>query len=331
MYRLVTKSKQVSLWHHGVKCMSLDTFEKQSGFKVLAMARLGQVEYSIVLYLINCAASKLDEVITTDAEISSLIGYEQNKIRHAIEQLHNRNIIKLKYGTPHANPDIDSLRIGMQFNLNDWHLDFEKDVTHNDAVVFPFRRHDQQNLIVCADEEPNTEQENQTWERVLKAFIEERVLEDDELKYLENSAKTLVETHPVDQVLLMVRHFQKRIPTLSLLASSWQHYQELFESETQKVNFSEARQKHHELENKLRTAATELIKSESYTHLSEEEKTVLDVLVKHRHPRRQLFWAYQTRSRYPNLSDFFNDNSKYMIAVTSSGKVLTKTTGLETP
>jgi len=310
--------------------MSLDTFSKQSGFKVLAMARLGPVEYSIVLYLINCAASKLDEVITTDAELSSLIGYEQDKIRKAIDHLCTRNIIKVKYGTPHANPDIDSLRIGMQFNLNDWQLDFEKDVTHHDAVVFPFRRQGHNQLTICATAKDEKE-ENQTWHRVLKAFIEDIEPSEKEMKFLENAAKTLVDTHPVDQVLLMVRHFHRRIPTLSLLASSWQHYQELFENETQKVDFSEARQKHQELETKLRQAAEALIKSEEYSSFSEEEKTVLEVLIKHRHPRRQLFWAYQTRSRYPSLSSFFEDNAKYMIAVTSSGKVLTKTTGLETP
>jgi len=311
--------------------MSLETFSKQSGFKVLAMARLGPVEYSIVLYLINCAASKLNEVITTDAELSSLIGYEQDKIRKAIDHLCTRNLIKIKYGTPHVNPDIDSLRIGMQFNMNEWQLDFEKDVTHQDAVVFPFRRQGHHNLTICATAKENKEEENQTWKRVLKAFTEDIDPDQEEIKYLENAAKTLVETHPVDQVLLMIRHFHRRIPTLSLLASSWQHYQELFENETQKVNFSEARQKHQELENKLRQSARNLIASEDYTNFSEEEKTVLDVLLKHRHPRRQLFWAYQTRSRYPSLSDFFEDNAKYMIAVTSSGKVLTKTTGLETP
>ena len=36
-------------------------FMKESGFKVLALARLSQCEYSIMLYLLNCAVSGLDQ------------------------------------------------------------------------------------------------------------------------------------------------------------------------------------------------------------------------------------------------------------------------------
>src|SRR5690606_27213219 len=81
-----------------------------------------------------------------------------------------------------------------------------------------------------------------TWDRVVRSFCQGRSLDDHEIEAAEETARILVDTHPVDQVLLMVRHFGHRIPTLSLLASSWQHYQEIFEAETQKVDLMEARQ-----------------------------------------------------------------------------------------
>jgi hypothetical protein len=130
----------------------------------------------------------------------------------------------------------------------------------------------------------------------------------------------LVDTHPVDQILLMLRHFGARIPTLSLLASSWQHYQEIFEDETQKVDMLGARQKHLELDDKVRQQAQALL--ENNAELTEEERTVLNILIRHRHPRRQLFWAYQLRSRYTNLASFFADNVGLMLSVTSSGAVV---------
>ena len=49
---------------------------------------------------------------------------------------------------------------------------------------------------------------------------------------------------------------------------------------------------------------------------------MLNILIRHRHPRRQLFWAYQLRSRYTNLSSFFADNVALMLSVTSSGTVV---------
>lgn len=298
----------------------IDRFAKQSGFKILAMSRLTEIEYSVVLYLINCAVSNLNELITTDAEFSSLIGYGEKEVRVALDHLHSRQFIILRYGTPHANPDKDSVRLSLQFDLSKWRLDFKTDATEKDAVVFPFRRSGQSHLQVVSNNEPKKEGPVATWERVMHTYIRETG--EDLSPELEQAARILVETHPVDQLLLMIRHFKSRIPTLSLLASSWQHFHELFEDETQKVDLLGARQKHVELDEKLRTAAK--LALEKLSDLSEEELTVLDILIKHRHPRRQLFWAFQTRSRYPKLTDFFTQNQYLMLAVTSTGKIITR-------
>lgn len=306
--------------------MSFQTFVFESGLKVLAMARLSECEYSIVFYLLNCAASGLDELITTSRELSSLVGYDEATLQENLSRLSGRNIIRVKRqeNTP-VTPDRPSLRIGIQWEISQWALNFESDITSHDAVVFPFRRGNNLHLIEMPEKSDAIITKVQpTWKRVFNEFAEDRRLEEEELRQAERDSRILVETHPVDQVLLMLRHFQHRIPTLSLLASSWQHYQEVFESETQKVDLMGARQKHLEQDDYLRKIVHSTLEKREELSLSEEEVNVLEILNSHRHPRRQLFWAYQSRSRYPNLKGFFSENSRIMLPVTSNGIVIKK-------
>lgn len=308
---------------------SFKNFVGESGLKVLAMARLNQCEYSVMLYLLNCSASGLEEFITTERELSSLIGYTEREVNEAITTLAARHIIKLRYGDHQsAHNDRQSVRIGPQFDMNSWQLNFDKDVNSSDAIVFPFRRADGAHLVGMngdkIDLPKHVNRSIPTWQRALESFTKNRDLTDIDMRNATASAKVLVDTHPVDQVLLMIRHFGARIPTLSLLASSWQHYQEMFEEENQKVDLMGARQKHNDIDSKVRDSAETLIGRKDELSLTEEEITVLDILVRHRHPRRQLFWAYQTRSRYPNLKNFFESNMDNMLPVTSSGNVIKK-------
>lgn len=304
-------------------------FVKESGFKVLALARLSQCEYSVMLYLLNCVVSGLDQFITTESELASLIGYDDDTLRAAIGELAGKNLIRLHYGDSAAgtDPDNASLRIGLQYDMTKWILAYDVHATSKDAVVFPFRRQTGPSLHVLEGQKRDrnakkNEQEISTAQRVLDSFTQFGALDDDEVAQSEEAARMLVETHPVDQVLLMIRHFGRRIPTLSLLASSWQHYQELFEAETAKVDMGSARQKHEELDQKVRDQAAQVLAKREEIKLTEEEVTVLQILTKHRHPRRQLFWAYQLRSRYPNLGGFFAENVALMLSVTTSGTII---------
>lgn len=300
--------------------VNFEYFIRHSGLKVLAMARLNPCEYSLVLYLLNTSASGLDEVITTEREMASLIGYSERDIREAASKLAERQIINIRVGDGTQPAHRQSLRIGVQYDTKEWALDFDEDVTSHDAIVFPFRRG--QNLQIVETTEPPSDPS--TWERVYHSYTEDRSLSELEKNKARLDAKILVDTHPVDQVLLMLRHFRDRIPTLSLLASSWQHYQEMFEDETQKVDLFGARQKHHELDDRFREAVLQTLERKDELDLSSEEVGVLEILVSHRHPRRQLFWAYQLKGRYPNLKEFFEENSKHMLPVTSSGIVVKK-------
>ena len=310
--------------------MNFTRFVGESGLKVLALAKLESSEYSVMLYLLNCAASQLNEFITNERELASLIGLTEKHLRHAISKLEHKGLIQVKHcETAHPQANRQSIRIGIQPNTKEWLLDFgEEEVDSQDAVVFPFRRGE--NLHLVETDNPmgaaaTIIKSQPTWKRVVNSFKAERSLTEAELHRSESDAKILVETHPVDQVLLMLRHFQDRVPTLSLLASSWQHFQELFEAETQKVDLMGARQKHIELDEKLREAVVETLERKDELGLTSEEVSVLDILYRHRHPRRQLFWAHQTRSRYPNLRLFFQENSRHMLQVTSSGAVVKKT------
>ncbi|SME97185.1 hypothetical protein [Pseudobacteriovorax antillogorgiicola] len=307
--------------------MAFQDFVTESGLKILAMARLSQCEYSVVLYLLNCSVSGLTQLITTEQEFASLIGYDEETLDRAMTNLAERNIISIKYGEYHQPADRRSIRVGMKWDTNEWQLTFDEDVTSQDAIVFPFRR--DSNLTVLPSTEtqtPTIKHPLPTWKRIVEAYLEGRdeELADEAMDKAERDAKILIDTHPVDQVILMLRHFGDRVPTLSLLASSWQHYQSIFEEETEKVNLMEARHKHHELDHRLRDSVDLLLKQKSSLKLNDEEITVLEILYNHRHPRRQLFWAYQTRARYPNLKSFFEDNSFLMLPVTSSGAVVKK-------
>lgn len=313
--------------------MGIQQFFQQSGCKVLAMARLTECEYSIMLYLMNCAISGLDELITTEAELSVLTGHGEEQTRKALANLVTRDIVKIIYGDLTQRPKMQSICIGVQFDMHKWQLDFEKDVTHQDAIVFPFRRQGITNFQVVDGQRHDRDTKNlntkspdaATWERIVDSFARGRELSTDELQKAENSAKTLVDTHPVDQVILLVRHFGMKIPTLSLLASNWQHYLELYENEHQKVDMIDARQKYQELDQKVRDAATTLLEQRQELGYGEEEITVLSILSEHRHPRRQLFWAYQLRSRYPKLSKFFEEMAPMMLPVTSTGSKVKRT------
>jgi hypothetical protein len=305
-------------------------FMHESGFKVLALAKLSECEYSIILYLFNCAVSGLDQIITTQSELASLTGYDDDIVNRSMGSLAAMNIVRVHYGdSAGVDPTNVSMRVYIQYQVSKWVISNEVEQSSHDAVVFPFRRQGQSNLQVLDGEKKDPKlrragEEHSTWKRVYESFANGRELSNEDQDQAMDAARVLVDTHPVDQVLLMIRHFDQRIPTLSLLASSWQHYQEQFEEETQKVDLLGARQKHHELDQKIREQARTLLDDVEKKELGEEEKTVLQILLKHRHPRRQLFWAYQLRSRYPGLSSFFSDNMGLMLSVTTGGIVVKK-------
>jgi hypothetical protein len=301
----------------------VQNFINASGFKVLALARLNPTEYSLTLYLLNCAFSGLNQIVTTDTELASLLGYSEEEVQEALNELVGRQVIRLRYSDKSPYTTHHSLRVGMQYDTSRWALSYKEDATSTDAIVFPFRRQGHQVLTVIeGQKKPEPKVDDSTWQRIATSYFQGRSVDDDEIAATNKAAQILVETHPVDQVLLILRHFGTRVPTLSLLASSWSHYQEVFERETQKIDIMEARQKHQEMDTLIREHAQHFLDLAVENDLNETEINVLNILIKHRHPRRQLFWAYQARSRYENLESFFADNVSLMLKVTTHGSVV---------
>lgn len=305
------------------KQRDVNRFLKEAGLKVLAVAHLSQVQYSLMLYILNTAVSGLDSFVSNESELANLIGYTEEEVEEALRSLALRNLVKIRTGD-HRQKERNSIQITLQYDLSRWEIDVHASSANSqDAVVFPFRRQGVANLRVLDGERQSRQDRTEapTWQRIVDHFMAGQELNPDEHESATKDARVLVETHPVDQILILIRHFGSRIPTLSLLASAWHHFQELFEAETQKVDLLEARSKFHELDEKVRQSATSYLGEHRET-LNADEKTVLEILMGHRHPRRQLFWAYQMRSRYANLNTFFEELASYMLPVTSGGNIV---------
>lgn len=298
--------------------MQLNKFMKDAGFKILALSGLSSPQYSIVLYLINCAASGMDEIPTTYSELSSLVGHEEEVLREALLALVDKNMIHLKTGGSHG----DAFKIQFEFDVHRWIMRPKGTLSPNDALVFPFKPQK------GAGNKPGEKKtkgssEVEPWEVVLKEYKKQQGAKKTvDMLGETKAAHILVKTHPVSQVLIMLRHFEKRVKSLSLLASSWQHYQELYESENHKVDLEDARKKHHALDEQLRSHARKHLSKADHQELSEEEVAVLKVIVHHQHPRRQLYWAYQFHDRYPKLQNFFVENASLMLSVTTHGTIV---------
>lgn len=314
---------------------NIQRFLRESGLKVLAVSRMNSCEYSVVMYLLNAAMTGLENLITTENELSSIIGHSPREVRQAIEELEARHIIKSRYGDGTQAPKFQSLSLGLQWDLSRWKLGLKEVPSHHEAVILPFRRgfpklsvvegkrhddHSDRPLI----HKPHSDED--TTQRIIDAFSRGRDLDEHERKINKQVAEALGAAHPVDQILVMIRHFDHRIPTLSLLASNWDHYVEQYENEHQKLDLFGQRQKQHELDQKVREAAQHALERREQLDLSEEETQVLDLLANHRHPRRQLFWAYQMRIRYPKLNGFFTETHSLMLPITQSGTVVKRPT-----
>ncbi len=303
--------------------MNIQEFLKQSGLKVLAVSGLTDCELSIMLYLLNCSVSGIDEVLTNENELAMMLRQNIKFIQEGLAHLHENEFIRLQYGDISKKPKIQSMRITLQLDVTKWKVQLDDDESSHAAVIYPFKRGGQFTLVdgmKGKNFKPSVPQE--TWQRIYEAFSKDRHTTKEECRANEMASVILADTMPVDQVILLIRHFGERIPSLSLLASSWHHFNELYEQEDQKVDFGEARVKHHELDQKIRDAALEQLTKRKEMSLTDDEVCVLEVLGSHRHPRRQLFWAFQLRTRYPNLSAFFLDTQPLMLPVTTGGNIV---------
>ncbi len=313
---------------------NITRFFRDSGLKVLAISNMSACEYSILLYLLNCAMSGLENLVSNETELGTIIGFSPAEVGQSLDRLTGRQIIKSHYGDGTQSPKLQSVSLGMNWDIGKWKLVTHDEETaprdHHEAIIFPFRRGAPNLLVIDGSRSqppvkhpmPKSGSDIEAWQRILESFTRGRNLDDHEARSNENVARALADAHPIDQILLLVRHFNARIPTLSLMASNWEHYVELYEQEHQRLDLFEVRQKQAELDQKARDAALVLLEKRKDLELSDEETQILELLSSHRHPRRQLFWAYQQRIRYPKLVTFFSDFHDLMLPITQTGQVV---------
>ena len=134
--------------------MKIDEFVRKSGFKVLAMARLSPCEYAVVLYLMNCVASGLEQIICTESDLALLTGHDEATLAAALSSLRNKKIIKSKYvDHKHDNESsLSSLSLKLQLDISQWKLNQVDDYSVQDAIVFPFSRDKKAQLEVLENE-----------------------------------------------------------------------------------------------------------------------------------------------------------------------------------
>lgn len=310
---------------------NLQRFLRESGLKVLAVSNLSSCEYSIIMYLLNSSMTGLENLLTTEHELALVIGYGAREVRQSIDSLESRHLIKSRYGDGSQSPQLQSVSLAMQWDMSKWKLGIKESTSHHEAVILPFRRGMPKLSIVEGKKSDDhldrpiivrVPTDAETTQRILDIFSRGRDLDDHEMQTNLRVAEALTQAHPVDQILVMIRHFEHRIPTLSLLASNWDQYAQQYEDEHQKLDLFGQRQKQIELDQKVREAAQLILDKLDNLELSADEVQVLDLLANHRHPRRQLFWAYQMRIRYPNLVTFFTDTHSLMLPITQNGTIV---------
>jgi hypothetical protein len=293
---------------------------KHSALKALSLAKLTSTEYSIILYLMNCIASGFSKIVLTQKELTNLIDLSEPLVKESLLSLEEKNIIKIRY-VENANPRIEehSFVLGLEMDIRKWKVQSSKYQTVVEAIVYPLSRKNSSHLESIHSAEIDKEDKI---EKVVSTFCKGRTLLEKKKQETRKAASDLIEMYPLEGIVLILEHFSRRIKSLGFLVSSWQHFEELYEQETQQVSFTQAKFKHLEKERILKQNIKKIL--ENSNSLSKDEIEVLNIIANHKHPRRQLFWAYRVKHKYKGLSDFFSENSHLMLAVTTSGHVLKK-------
>ena len=295
----------------------------QSGLRVLAIAKLSQCEYSLVLYLLNCHASGLDQIISTESELSELLHQKESDITTALDALQKKHVIRIKQAATKNLKIIDhSIALSVELDSIKWQLNSEK-TTSNDGAILPLIKYEQSQLELIQTSKDKEKREHKV-NLIIKAFYGDQKISKNVQQVSERAANVLLEHYPIDYILLLLKHFQGRLKNLSLLASSWDHYQDTYAHEAHQVDFRSAKAKHDQEDKNLKNIAKKWLKNRKKYKLNDDEVEVLRVIAHHHYPRRQLFWAYRLKEKYKNLEEFFIINHNKMLPITSSGVIVKK-------
>lgn len=306
--------------------MNLNNFLESGGLKVLAVAKLNSCSYSLVLYLINCIVAKIDEIVSSAAELSILLGVTERQVKLAIDELIESNIIIVskkqsktlvlkmnlnatKWKNLRSTPEPKKRILGDAKNLHSLIpqkrtggklVALSNSLSSDEALLFPKKI--QRNSKNMEQAKPSDEI------KILTAFAKYHGKNFDEQKE-QNFARLLLENHPFEQILSLINFFAKEIPSLSMLVGAWFHYMNKYKEETSEVDDLNAfRKKHEEFDSKIRSLASLELKKiqKEKKKISADEELLLHILIRHEQPRKQLYWALKARDRYPALTTFLD-------------------------
>lgn len=309
--------------------MKLSNFWERGGFKVLAVARLGSCSYSLVLYVLNCFAAGIDEIVSSTVELSILLGVPERQVKLAVEELSESNILSVskkhektlvlkinldpeKWKNLRSSPEPSKRMLGDAKNLhslvpqkkiNSKVKPVKVSLSSEEALIFPKKMETKNNKI--KNENKNLDEEINKILEIFAKYHNNKI----DLKKEANFAKLLLENHPSDQIISLIHFFSKEIPSLSMLVGAWFHYMNKYREETSDVDDLNAfRKKHEVFDEKIRYLATSELKKiqKEKKSISADEELLLHILIRHEHPRKQLYWALKARERYPALKTFLD-------------------------
>ncbi len=309
--------------------MNLRDFWELGGFKVLAVARLGSCSYSLVLYVLNCFAAGIDEIVSSTGELSILLGVPERQVKLAIEELSESNILSItkkhgrtlvlkmnldpeKWKNLRSSPERNKRMLGdaknlhslvPQKNINLKTKPIKVSLSSQEALMFPKK-------VISKNKKSKDNDINQNAEikKILEAFTKYQKNSID-LKKESNFAILLLENHPTDQIVSLIHFFSKEIPSLSMLAGAWFHYMNKYREETADVDDLNAfRKKHSDFDEKIRNLASFELKKiqREKKNITADEELLLHILMRHDQPRKQLYWALKAREKYPGLMVFLD-------------------------
>ena len=159
---------------------------------------------------------------------------------------------------------------------------------------------------------------------IVEFFADAKKLTEKKKKESYEEAKELLKNYPFDSVLFVLKHFYSEIGSLAKLNQSWDSYQTKLQKNLNQIDFEKAKKEHEKENSDLKKAAKKWLEQSNEKNMTVEEVRVLEIVLEHQHPRRQLFWAYRFKQNYPNLKMFFLENITRMLPVTTKGGVVKK-------
>gem|GEM_PF-5010405 len=303
--------------------MQLDKIFIKEAFYYISGGRLDEVELSLLFYFFSKEEVCSESFLVQLKELSCVIKQKENIILDAIYSLQSKRVIKLKEsqkGNSFFRPTNFALNVNK--NFEEWNLDSVKKSIIKSEV--PIEKVEKVFKIKLVENKSLYEDSDNQAKLLVDFYIGVKGISDYERKNLLKEAKELIETYSFEASLFVLKHFYEKISSFSDLLNHWERYQGTLQKELQKIDFIEAKKQHDKDDKEFCEVTREWICLAKEKLLTEEETRILEILIEHPHPRRQLFWAYRFRDNYPNLKSFFEENLKCMLPVTTKGHPVKK-------